>query len=245
VERAGRNDPCPCGSGRKYKKCCLGHEAEGLALADLLESSGLPVLRRLGRFAESIAGATLSAIARDEFGFWRGSLTSAQSARVADYLMFDFRPAHIPRRTVEEFALRYSGELKPDQQDLLVSWIDAPRRLFKAIDWSGGFTECADLLAESAAPIRVFDIASGRKPENGEAIAVRPLRLRDWFVCLGPPIAYPGRDALEVAESIKRRHLDYVRSQRIVGIDDFLRSSPKALDEEAARPAGAGSILLP
>jgi uncharacterized protein YecA (UPF0149 family) len=19
----GRNDPCPCGSGRKYKKCCL------------------------------------------------------------------------------------------------------------------------------------------------------------------------------------------------------------------------------
>jgi hypothetical protein len=21
---AGRNDPCPCGSGRKHKKCCLG-----------------------------------------------------------------------------------------------------------------------------------------------------------------------------------------------------------------------------
>jgi uncharacterized protein YecA (UPF0149 family) len=20
----GRNDPCPCGSGKKYKKCCLG-----------------------------------------------------------------------------------------------------------------------------------------------------------------------------------------------------------------------------
>ncbi len=22
--RIGRNDPCPCGSGRKYKKCCMG-----------------------------------------------------------------------------------------------------------------------------------------------------------------------------------------------------------------------------
>ncbi len=21
--RVGRNDPCPCGSGKKYKKCCL------------------------------------------------------------------------------------------------------------------------------------------------------------------------------------------------------------------------------
>jgi methionyl aminopeptidase len=24
VEKIGRNDPCPCGSGLKYKKCCLG-----------------------------------------------------------------------------------------------------------------------------------------------------------------------------------------------------------------------------
>ena len=22
VEKAGRNDLCPCGSGKKYKKCC-------------------------------------------------------------------------------------------------------------------------------------------------------------------------------------------------------------------------------
>ena len=21
--KIGRNDPCPCGSGKKYKKCCL------------------------------------------------------------------------------------------------------------------------------------------------------------------------------------------------------------------------------
>lgn len=25
-EKLGRNDPCPCGSGKKYKKCCLGKE---------------------------------------------------------------------------------------------------------------------------------------------------------------------------------------------------------------------------
>ena len=23
--KIGRNDPCPCGSGRKYKKCCLSN----------------------------------------------------------------------------------------------------------------------------------------------------------------------------------------------------------------------------
>jgi preprotein translocase subunit SecA len=29
----GRNDPCPCGSGKKYKKCHLPLE-EGTAAAD-------------------------------------------------------------------------------------------------------------------------------------------------------------------------------------------------------------------
>ena len=23
LKSVGRNDPCPCGSGKKYKKCCL------------------------------------------------------------------------------------------------------------------------------------------------------------------------------------------------------------------------------
>jgi uncharacterized protein len=23
TRRVGRNDPCPCGSGRKFKKCCM------------------------------------------------------------------------------------------------------------------------------------------------------------------------------------------------------------------------------
>jgi SEC-C motif len=27
VGRPGRNDPCPCGSGRKYKRCCLDRAA--------------------------------------------------------------------------------------------------------------------------------------------------------------------------------------------------------------------------
>lgn len=25
-EEPGRNDPCPCGSGKKYKQCCLSKE---------------------------------------------------------------------------------------------------------------------------------------------------------------------------------------------------------------------------
>jgi preprotein translocase subunit SecA len=30
-KKVGRNDPCPCGSGKKYKKCCLPREEEARA----------------------------------------------------------------------------------------------------------------------------------------------------------------------------------------------------------------------
>ena len=33
AEKVGRNDPCPCGSGKKYKKCHLGRELPGGAAA--------------------------------------------------------------------------------------------------------------------------------------------------------------------------------------------------------------------
>jgi len=32
--KIGRNDPCPCGSGKKFKKCCLQQPASGAAVPE-------------------------------------------------------------------------------------------------------------------------------------------------------------------------------------------------------------------
>jgi hypothetical protein len=39
--RVGRNDPCPCGSGRKYKKCCLHASRADQGGSDVLLDNGL------------------------------------------------------------------------------------------------------------------------------------------------------------------------------------------------------------
>lgn len=31
--KVGRNDPCPCGSGKKYKNCCAGKRARKMSPA--------------------------------------------------------------------------------------------------------------------------------------------------------------------------------------------------------------------
>ena len=37
MREVGRNDPCPCGSGRKHKRCCLDADRSALRLAERLE----------------------------------------------------------------------------------------------------------------------------------------------------------------------------------------------------------------
>lgn len=46
----GRNDPCPCGSGDKYKKCCLG-KSRSWSTGTLLMAVVLGLVLLVGGFA--------------------------------------------------------------------------------------------------------------------------------------------------------------------------------------------------
>ena len=41
AKKTGRNDPCPCGSGKKFKKCCESKMIAGKFMAHKVEGSGL------------------------------------------------------------------------------------------------------------------------------------------------------------------------------------------------------------
>jgi Tfp pilus assembly protein PilF len=59
MAKPGRNDPCPCGSGNKYKKCCLAKEeavereqlaeADANAAADLVRAGKLDEAEQAAR----------------------------------------------------------------------------------------------------------------------------------------------------------------------------------------------------
>ncbi|MBS3904297.1 MAG: SEC-C domain-containing protein [Simkania sp.] len=40
MKKAGRNDPCPCGSGSKYKKCCEIKKAQPRKFSAQILSAG-------------------------------------------------------------------------------------------------------------------------------------------------------------------------------------------------------------
>ena len=49
MDKVGRNDPCPCGSGKKFKKCCEVQQKHKKINAQLL-SAALPKPRDTRNF---------------------------------------------------------------------------------------------------------------------------------------------------------------------------------------------------
>jgi hypothetical protein len=45
LRKVGRNDPCPCGSGKKFKKCCLNSASESLSVGDPPWQPDAPFIR--------------------------------------------------------------------------------------------------------------------------------------------------------------------------------------------------------
>lgn len=58
TEKCGRNDPCPCGSGKKFKKCCGVQKKLAARNTTVMEASSASSL--LGRISNSSGMNTLS-----------------------------------------------------------------------------------------------------------------------------------------------------------------------------------------
>ena len=69
----GRNDPCPCGSGKKYKRCCLGTEED----PQVMPKKTLPTLVML------IVGLILAAVVMVMSSAGNGALCAVVAMMIA------------------------------------------------------------------------------------------------------------------------------------------------------------------
>jgi hypothetical protein len=88
--KVGRNQPCPCGSGKKYKKCCLGKEkvASDLLYRRLGEAHDR-LAHRLMRYGLKEFGENALGVALDEFLAW-------PDAGISDEDLADHQPLFYP-----------------------------------------------------------------------------------------------------------------------------------------------------
>ena len=61
--KIGRNDPCPCDSGIKYKKCCAGKQQAGEQPAPLDITPQAPIMTLFNLLVDAIGNEGLKATA--------------------------------------------------------------------------------------------------------------------------------------------------------------------------------------
>jgi hypothetical protein len=78
MHRVGRNEPCPCGSGKKYKKCCLPHHEEA---RKAVSPERLKEMEQLAKAREQLAkdiAKGYDLLSKEEYG---------KAVRLADQLL--------------------------------------------------------------------------------------------------------------------------------------------------------------
>jgi hypothetical protein len=245
MTRPGRNDECPCGSGKKYKRCCLGKEETRAEFARELNAYALPLLRELGRYVTQRGGASLEAIASERFGFWRPPLDRTRAARVLDYAIFDFRAGGKRQTAAQEYLAERGPIAAPQWRVLLQKWQDASMRLYVLEHWSGGFARCRAALPDDGRTIEIMPLEPSSTPLAISApLALRALPVAPAFMYPAWPVTFGGRPTADVAAAIVARHHAYVRRERIVSLEEFLRLESTAFDEEAAI-GNRSAIIVP
>jgi hypothetical protein len=179
----GRNDPCPCGSGRKYKACCMpkdraaqargvGRRAGEHVLWDKLLAYG----QRPALFADVPA-----AVSR----FWYGdygietlqALGRTEMLTFLEWYLYDYRTSHDRQRIADLFAAEEATHLSLELRELLAEHQTAYLSLY-AVEavLPEGVLQLGDLLAggyyEMAEPglarlVNVGDLLLGRRYGEG------------------------------------------------------------------------------
>jgi hypothetical protein len=208
-----RNDPCPCGSGKKYKKCCLqkGQEMMNarLGLSLVMERAHREILEyATSRWGQDLLLTAMKDFATEgagiEFEFADSMEDTDELTLFMNWFLFQFNPPNIAKSDYEEL----------DQQ-WLESKIDyyTPTIAQQALKYAGDSfsAEAKDYIEQelkscytflqinstdtSSNITRAFDLAAGREVSFKSSPIM--LEIKPGHIIFGKVITFNGAQFLE------------------------------------------------
>ena len=240
--KAGRNDPCPCGSGKKYKKCCLGKD-ESARSGDRQRAAAHELDERMVW--------TLSQFARDRYGAeWKtaceklvraaGGETPLLLQLAAPWGVYEARVDG--QRIVDVFVAERDRRLTGEERDWLASQRSARLSVWEITSCEPGVAVVVRSLLTGETR-RVMEVRGSRTLVARDAVLARVADYRGAsYFCGIFPRLLPPDSAVEIVKAIKRRAKEKGASLETPGEElalAMVRAWAKAVrkaDEEAARP---------
>jgi hypothetical protein len=167
----GRNDPCPCGSGRKYKACHLGQER--VALAERAPWLYAKARRYLHDGWQRVLGAELARVIADESERDVFFMLELMESEIVDDL------ALCECGVFEDFMHGRDGLLPDDEAMLAARWSLVSRSLFEIDRIDGDRLGLRDL--RTGDRIVVTNVTPSATTRPGALLLGRPLPVGDTF----------------------------------------------------------------
>jgi hypothetical protein len=210
MEKAGRNDPCPCGSGKKYKRCCLvGKQVEQEApdtpwrrqheASQRLNSELLRFVK--SRFADSLQDAWED-FNQEDFPKPLEDFPGEEQVFLP-YFLFDWDPQRSPRRraksrkpgiVAQAFLEERAKRLGNLELAILYLGIATPISFYEILRVDPGFgMKLRDILIGGEAEVE--EHSASRTMSAGDILYGQLCRLPDVTVLgrLAPTALRPGR----------------------------------------------------
>jgi len=215
IEKINRNAPCPCGSGRKYKKCCLlkeeeltsRHREEGTAVSHALDWLAQHYPQQVSEALDTEFFGALEEIARDRLSKVSPSLQEIVCINSYEWLINDACIEVKGKRTpVRELLLGPGGLLlAPAEREWLRAMGESPLSLYE-VQWvkPGEGMELADLLRPETAPVWVSERSASRSLVRLDIFGTRLIRRDSDFVMSGAAYPFARDEALACRDEIIR-----------------------------------------
>ncbi|GAC1542836.1 MAG: hypothetical protein NVS3B12_31130 [Acidimicrobiales bacterium] len=179
----GRNDPCPCGSGRKFKVCCQRRTDAPLAERISLFQHKLAAFAGRPQHRSRIAGIASLACDRDDPDFTEQVAELCDDPLIRDFALWEGGIA-------AEYLEHRGGLLPADERDLLAALLDEPRRLWELdeVDPGVGMTMRDSSTGERR---RVREVSGSLGHSPGEYMLARVADLAGAAELIGVPLEVP------------------------------------------------------
>jgi hypothetical protein len=225
-----RNDPCPCGSGKKYKNCCMARDkaaqAERVAWERAAQDMRMALIgyAKEKRFVQDLATA-LGLFWQDRYTAETIHLMNVdESLRFFDWFAHDYTLAQEKLRLVELYRRDLADALNEYEAAMLDGWIASLPG--SAFIFEGTGDENTVILQDLFLPDRqvtVRDQAAAAHGEPGQILLARPLPERNDLRLYGATVVLPPEEKEALQSYVREARQTYLEDYPDTEMKDFLR----------------------